>query len=194
MKATTVVVIAMMVRWAGAASAAGPADDAQAVAQCVDTAEASDQFPGACIGIVADPCIKAAGTPDAAKACAKRELAVWRVRMTKAIALIGKGGPKQMAPAVAAAQRSLAAGQDSLCPQFKASIRACRWAARTTAGCRRQRAARFYWSGWRRRSPNIESGVAGLREAKCGAIAPRVQCPPDFAPLNPGYAEPLAAV
>jgi hypothetical protein len=108
----------VLIAWAGVAGAAGPADDAKAVAQCVERAEQNDQFPGACIGVVADPCIKGAADLDDAKACARRELAVWRARMTKAIARIGKGGPKPMAPAVAAAQKSLAASQDSLCPQF----------------------------------------------------------------------------
>jgi len=118
MKSAGVLIVVMQVGWLGVAGAAGPADDAKAVAQCVEKAQTNDQFPGACIGMVADPCIKNAASPDAAKACAKRELAVWRARLTKAIALIGKSGPKQMAPAVAAAQKSLAASQDSLCPQF----------------------------------------------------------------------------
>ena len=118
MKFASLVVVTMLTGWAAAAAAAGPADDAKAVAECVDKAQTSDQFPGACIGIVADPCIKHAGTPDAAKGCAKRELDIWRGRLARAIAVIGKNGPKKMASAVAAAQKSLAASQDSLCPQF----------------------------------------------------------------------------
>jgi len=121
MKSAGVLIVVMQVGWMGVACA-GPADDAKAIAQCVE--KAGDQFPGACIGIVADPCIKnafrAGNADDAndAKACAKRELAVWRARMTKAIALIGKGATKPMVAAVAAAQKTLAASQDSLCPQF----------------------------------------------------------------------------
>jgi hypothetical protein len=116
--AAGLVFFVLQVGCAGIACAAGPADDAKAVAQCVDKAQKDDRFPGACIGVVADPCIKAAGDADGARACAKRELAVWRERLKKAIAAIGKNGPKQMAAAVAAAQKSLAAAQDSLCPQF----------------------------------------------------------------------------
>jgi hypothetical protein len=71
----------------GAAFAAPPAtaDDSKAVARCVDTARKSDGFAGSCIGVVADPCIKAARDRDSAsqdaKACASRVLAVWVARL-----------------------------------------------------------------------------------------------------------------
>jgi hypothetical protein len=117
MKPIEVVVLAMLIGWAGPA-AAGPADDEKTIAQCVVKAAASDQFPGACIGVVADPCIRNAGAPEAASACAKRELAVWRGRMTKAMALIGKGGPKDMVAALAKVQKTFAIMLDGLCPQL----------------------------------------------------------------------------
>jgi len=122
MKSIVILIVAGQVGLAGAAFAAGPADDAKVIAQCVETAQNSGQFPGRCIGAIADPCIEGASKHDAyvedAKACAKRELAAWRGRLAKAVAVISKNGPKKMAPAVAAAQKSLVASQDSLCPQF----------------------------------------------------------------------------
>ena len=96
MQVKSVLIVVIQIGWMSAACAAGPADDAKAVAQCIEKAEKNDQFPGACIGVIADPCIKNASSPDDAKACAKRELAVWRARLTKAVAAIGKSGPKQM--------------------------------------------------------------------------------------------------
>jgi len=107
----------------GAALAAPPtAADAKAVAQCLDAAHNGDGFGGNCIGVVADPCIKAASGRDSyvadQKACAARELAVWQVRLTQAMAAASKGGGNQARNAVAAAQKSWASSQDALCPLF----------------------------------------------------------------------------
>ena len=107
----------------GAALAAPPtAADAKVVAQCVDAARNGDGFGGNCIGVVADPCIKAAAgrNSDVAdwKACAARELAVWQARLTQAVAAANKGGGNPVRNAVAAAQKSFASSQDTLCPLF----------------------------------------------------------------------------
>lgn len=107
----------------GAALAAPPsAADAKAVTQCVDAARNGDGFGGNCIGVVADPCIKAVANRDSyvadAKACAARELAVWQARLTQAVAAASKSGGSQVRNAVAAAQKSWTSSQDALCPLF----------------------------------------------------------------------------
>ena len=104
------------------AAAATPAEDGKAVARCVDAARKADGFAGNCIGVVADPCIKAArerdSAADDAKACARRELAVWAARMKTALAAAVRNGGKDMAASVTAAQKAWAASQDKLCPLF----------------------------------------------------------------------------
>ena len=104
------------------AAPAGDADDRRKVAQCVDAAKDSGGFAGQCIGIIADPCIKAASEHAAAvaeaKACAARELAVWRSRLQDAVNVVNKSGTPKMRSAVAAAQQSFAASRDQLCPLF----------------------------------------------------------------------------
>ena len=106
-----------------AALAAPPtATDARAVAQCVEAARNGDGFGGNCIGIVADPCIKAASGRDSyvadGKACAARELAVWQARLTQAVASASKSGGSRVRNAVMAAQKTWASSQDALCPLF----------------------------------------------------------------------------
>jgi hypothetical protein len=104
------------------AAAPSPAEDSKAVARCVEAAQKADGFAGNCIGVVADPCIKAARERDSAaedaKACARRELAVWAARLKAAIALIGKNGGNDMLASVTAAQKAGMASQDKLCPLF----------------------------------------------------------------------------
>jgi uncharacterized protein YecT (DUF1311 family) len=105
-----------------AQSAPPTAVDAKAVAQCLDAARNGDGFGGNCIGVVADPCIKAAAGRDSyvadEKACAARELAVWRARLTQAVTAASKSGGNQVRGAIAAAQKSWASSQDALCPLF----------------------------------------------------------------------------
>jgi hypothetical protein len=107
----------------GAALAAPPATaDAKAVAQCLDAARSADGFGGNCIGVVADPCIKAASGRDSyvadQKACAARELAVWQARLTLAVAAASKAGGNQVRNVIAATQKTWASSQDALCPLF----------------------------------------------------------------------------
>lgn len=98
------------------------ANDTKAIAQCVDAARNSDGFGGNCIGVVADPCIKAARERDSyvedAKACAARELAVWQARLAQAVVIATKSGGTRMRTSVATAQKSWAASQDALCTLF----------------------------------------------------------------------------
>jgi hypothetical protein len=99
-------------------------EDRRKIAECVDKARMDEGFGGNCIGLVADACIKAVTVNDHAaavtqsKACAVRELAVWRSRMQEAVTTINKSATK-MRSAVAASQQSFAASRDQLCPLLR---------------------------------------------------------------------------
>ena len=122
MHARMLAVMTLIASTAAALAAPPTAADTKAVAQCLDAARNADGFGGNCIGIVADPCIKAASGRDSyvadQKACAARELAVWQARLTQAVAAASKSGGNQVRGAIAAAQKSWASSQDALCPLF----------------------------------------------------------------------------
>lgn len=69
------------------AQGAAPADLA-VINACLKTAEKTGGFGGGCVGLVADPCIKAAeGVNDDVarwKACSVRELAIWTQKTNEA--------------------------------------------------------------------------------------------------------------
>jgi hypothetical protein len=100
-------------------------EDRRKIAQCIDTARMDEGFAGNCIGIVADACIKAVKVNDhaaavaASKACAVRELAVWRSRLQEAVTVINKSSTPKMRSAVAASQQSFASSRDQLCPLLR---------------------------------------------------------------------------
>ena len=104
------------------AQKAAPPDIA-AIKACLKTAAEKASFGGQCIGIVADPCIKAAAPTDdggatKVRACAARELTVWNVLLDDALKRVRKGGFSDVQKAVTAAQKSWAASRDQLCPVF----------------------------------------------------------------------------
>jgi uncharacterized protein YecT (DUF1311 family) len=104
------------------AQKAAPADIA-AIKACLKAAGEKASFGGECIGIVADPCIKAAAPSDdggstKVKACAARELAAWSPLLDDALKRIAKGGFPDITKAVTAAQKTWAASRDQLCPVF----------------------------------------------------------------------------
>lgn len=104
------------------AQKAAPADIA-AIKACLKSATEKEAFGGACIGIVADPCIKAAAPTDdggstKVKACATRELVAWTPLLDDALKRIAKGGFAETTKAVTAAQKTWAASRDQLCPVF----------------------------------------------------------------------------
>jgi hypothetical protein len=76
-----------LVSMAFAEGPAAPADVA-VIDACLKTAAKTGGFSGACIGLVADPCIKAAegANNDVGKwkACASRELAIWTQKTKEA--------------------------------------------------------------------------------------------------------------
>jgi len=122
MRARVLAIMALVASASAGLAAPPTAADGKAVAQCVDAARNGDGFGGNCIGVVADPCIKAAAGRDSdvadQKACAARELAVWQARLTQAVASASKSGGNQLRSAIAAAQKSWASSQDALCPLF----------------------------------------------------------------------------
>jgi hypothetical protein len=107
-----------------AAYAAPPAisNDGKTIAACIKAAREADGFAGNCIGMIADPCIKAARDRDSdvkdAKACATRELAIWLIRLRDSMLIIKKNGGSEMAASVTAAQKNWESSRDRLCPMF----------------------------------------------------------------------------
>ncbi|QUS40335.1 DUF1311 domain-containing protein [Tardiphaga alba] len=123
----------MKLKFAGAIFAANFALASIAVAQgtapadvavintCLKTAEKNGGFGGACVGLVADPCIKAAegknGDVDNWKACAARELAIWTQKTNEALKQANGGGPDVTKP-VTDSQKSFAVSRDRFCAVF----------------------------------------------------------------------------
>lgn len=102
-------------------SAAPNSADAQKIDACLQAATEKGQSGGACIGIVADPCIESAKEKNSAtedsKACAARELAIWSARLQTALKE-SKAGGKDIAAAVTNSQTSWSASLSRLCPLF----------------------------------------------------------------------------
>jgi hypothetical protein len=103
------------------AQGTAPADLA-VIDACLKTAEKTGGFGGACVGLVADPCIKAAegANDDVAKwkACAARELAVWTQKTSEALKKIQAGGFADAIKAVNDSQKTFAASRDGFCAVF----------------------------------------------------------------------------
>ena len=103
------------------AQTTAPADLA-VIDSCLKKAEKAGGFGGACVGLVADPCIKAAeGSNDDLvkwKACAARELAVWTQKTGEAFKKIQAGGSADHIKAVNESQKTFATSRDRLCEVF----------------------------------------------------------------------------
>jgi hypothetical protein len=105
------------------AFAEGPARaDAAVIDACLKTAEETGGFGGACVGLVADPCIKAAegANDDVAKmkACAARELAIWTRKTNETLKKVQAGGFADVIQAVNDSQKTFAASRDRFCAVF----------------------------------------------------------------------------
>lgn len=97
------------------------AADAKSINDCLEKEPV--EFGAKCVGIIADPCIKALDGKDdqpgtKAKACAGRELAVWQKQLDAQLKRVNAGGFKPIIAAVAKAQKSWADSVNSLCPVF----------------------------------------------------------------------------
>jgi len=103
------------------AQGAAPAD-VKVIDACLKTAEETGGFGGACVGLVADPCIKAAeGVNDDVarwKACAARELAIWTQKTSDALKKVQAGGFADIIKAVKDSQTTFAASRDRFCAVF----------------------------------------------------------------------------
>jgi hypothetical protein len=89
---------------------------------CLKTAEETGGFGGACVALVADPCIKATegANDDVAKwkACAARELAIWTQKTDEAVKKVQAGGFADVTKAVKDSQKTFAASRDRFCAVF----------------------------------------------------------------------------
>jgi hypothetical protein len=108
--------------WTTCVAASPNPADARKIDACLKAASDKDASGVACIGIVADPCIKAASTTNTfikdSAACAARELAVWTTRLQRALQSANRASGKDMAAAVAASQKSFTDSLARLCPVF----------------------------------------------------------------------------
>ena len=104
-----------------AEGSAAPADVA-VIDACLKTAEKAGGFGGACVGLIADPCIKAAegANDDVAKwkACAARELVIWTQKTNQALKKVEAGGFADVIKAVKDSQKTFAASRDRFCTVF----------------------------------------------------------------------------
>jgi uncharacterized protein YecT (DUF1311 family) len=91
--------------------------DRAAVTQCISASHDRN----ACVGIVADACIKNAISRDSyvedAKACAARELGVWDERLQASLKIVNESFPALL-PAIADVQSNWLKSRDGLCPGF----------------------------------------------------------------------------
>lgn len=96
--------------------------DVTVINACLKTAEERDGFGAVCVGLVADPCIKAAegANDDVArwKACAARELAVWTQKTNEALKKVQAGGFADVIDAVKDSQKTFVASRDRFCAVF----------------------------------------------------------------------------
>lgn len=97
-----------------------PADTA-AINACLEKSAVDDTFGGDCIGIIADPCIKAASEKNTFledyKACSNRELAVWSALMQASTKEVARHG-RDFIAAVTASQKSFTESTAKLCPIY----------------------------------------------------------------------------
>ncbi|KIZ47321.1 MULTISPECIES: lysozyme inhibitor LprI family protein [Rhodopseudomonas] len=118
-----VVMLAASLPLASMALAQGaPRADVAVIDACLQTAEETGGFGGACVGLVADPCIKAAegANDDVAKwkACAARELAIWTQKTKAALKQVQAGGFADVTQAVKESEKNFAASRDRFCTAF----------------------------------------------------------------------------
>jgi hypothetical protein len=119
---TAALAVCLLAASSALAQLAAPADT-KTVSDCLKQAADADQFGGGCVGVIADPCIKAASTKDNyidnSKKCASREDAVWVELARRALENVKKGGFKKITDAATEAQKSFAQSRDRLCPAFE---------------------------------------------------------------------------
>jgi uncharacterized protein YecT (DUF1311 family) len=90
------------------------AEDRTAITQCL----AQDKSGETCIGIVFHSCQSRASDPEADKACAGRELAVWNELLQASLKIVNASSPPAVRTAVAEEQSNWLKSRESLCPIF----------------------------------------------------------------------------
>jgi len=95
--------------------------DVGVIDACLKTTEEKGGFGEACVGLVADPCIKAAdgANDDVAKwkACAARELAIWTQKTNEALKMV-RGGGVDIADPVRDSQKTVTGSRERFCAVF----------------------------------------------------------------------------
>lgn len=103
------------------AQVAAPADT-KTISDCLNKADENGQFGSACIGLIAEPCIKAAsgknGDVENSRKCAARELGVWTALTIAATKKAKAGGFKDISAAVTESEKGWTQLRDKLCPAF----------------------------------------------------------------------------
>jgi hypothetical protein len=95
------------------------APDLKTINDCLSVADKADKLGTACIGLVADPCMRTTDNDtDKKRACAQRELAVWNAVVESASKRVRAGGFKEITKALTDSAKSWAQQRDTLCPVF----------------------------------------------------------------------------
>jgi hypothetical protein len=95
------------------------AADTKVIADCLAKADKGDSLGTACIGLIADACMrKTENDTSKNRACAARELAVWTALSDAAGKRVRAGGFKEISKALADSEKSWAQQRDVLCPVF----------------------------------------------------------------------------
>ena len=121
LKLTAVMLVASLPFASVAFAQGAKPTDVAVIDACLKTAEENGGFGGACVGLVADPCIKAAegANDDVAKwkTCASRELAIWTQKTNEALKM-AQGGGADVTNAATDSQKTFAAARDRFCAVF----------------------------------------------------------------------------
>ncbi|QUS42216.1 DUF1311 domain-containing protein [Tardiphaga alba] len=121
-KLAAVILVASLPFASMASAKSTVSSDVAKIDACLKKSEETGGFGGACVGLVADPCIKAAlGVSDdvaAWRSCAAFELAIWTRKMDEALKMVQNGGFPDKIKAVKDAQATFAASRDRFCAVF----------------------------------------------------------------------------
>jgi hypothetical protein len=116
------IALAGVMLFATAAQAQKTSADTQKIEQCLTAADDSEASGAACVGLIAEPCIKAAkgSNSDEAqwKKCAAQELSVWQALLKKALDEVKNGGFAEVTKAATSSQEAWAKSTGAFCPAF----------------------------------------------------------------------------
>ncbi len=114
-----VIILMGLLITASAAHAQQAPADARTINECLKKAEHASDLGTACIGLIAEPCVKKVNNDIAkSRACAQRELAVWTVLNDAAVKRVRAGGFKDISTALTESDKGWTQHRDKLCPVF----------------------------------------------------------------------------